>query len=75
MGNSTKGYPEGATLPLSAARPEPVELDQLLNIFDEPTRAAIQENLVEFGDAVAGRGPAINAALGRLRPLLERLSR
>ena len=73
MGNSDKGYPEGSTMPLSAATPEPVEIDTVLGMFDEPTRAAIQENLVEFGDAVAGRGPAINSALGRLPGVLELL--
>ena len=73
MGNSGKGFPEGSTIPLSAATPEPVELDTVLSMFDEPTRAAIQENLVEFGDAVAGRGPSINSALGRLPGVLELL--
>ncbi len=48
--------PPGATLPLSAATPEPVELDQLLNMFDAPTRAAEQTNLAAYGDAFAGRG-------------------
>ena len=60
-------------MPLSAARPEPVEIDQVFNIFDEPTRAAIQANLLEFGNALAGRGVSLNAAIGELRPLVERL--
>ena len=38
----------------------------MLSTFDEPTRVAIQENLVEFGNALAGRGPALNEALGEL---------
>ena len=38
----------------------------MLNTFDAPTRAAAQTNLLEFGDALAGRGPALNAAIGRL---------
>ena len=57
-------------MPASAAEPEPVDIDQVLNTFDDPTRTAIQANLVEFGNALAGRGPAINSAIGRLRPLL-----
>ena len=74
-GDSPDDYPEGATLPLAAARPEPVEIDEVLGTFDEPTRVAVQENLVEFGNALAGRGPAINAAIGSLRPLLPPLQR
>ena len=72
-GTSSKGYPEGAVLPLKAAHPKPVEIDQVLNTFDEPTRRAIRGNLVGFSDALAGRGPDLNAALGELRPLLDRL--
>ena len=73
-GNSEPGLPGGLDPAASAAPPEPVEIDQVLNTFDEPTRRAIQENLVEFGDALAGRGPDLNAALGELQPLLDRSS-
>ena len=56
-----------SVLPLERRRrPEPVEIDEVLSTFDEPTRVAIQENLVEFGNALAGRGPDLNAALGEL---------
>lgn len=72
-GDSTEGWPEGAVLPLRKARPEPVEIDEVLNIFDEPTREAARRNLIEFGNALAGRGPDLNAALGELPPLLRRL--
>ncbi|MEO8092508.1 MAG: MlaD family protein [bacterium] len=72
-GTSDEGYEPGSTLPLSAAKVEPVDIDQVLNTFDDPTRVAIQANLVEFGNALAGRGPALNTAIGRLRPLLPRL--
>ena len=63
-GNSSKGFEPGATVPLTAARPEPVEIDQVFNMFDEPTRVAIQQNLLEFGNALAGRGVALNEAIG-----------
>ncbi len=72
-GTSKKGYPEGAILPLKAAHPHPVEIDQFLNTFDPATRHGIQDNLVAFGDALAGRGPDLNAALGQLQPLVYRL--
>jgi virulence factor Mce-like protein len=72
-GTSSQGYPEGAIVPLTADHPKPVEIDQVLNTFDQPTRRAIRGSLVGFGDALAGRGPDLNAALGELRPLLDRL--
>jgi virulence factor Mce-like protein len=73
-GNSDQGFPEGGTVPLSAARPEPVDIDEVLNTFDEPTREAIRINTTEFGTAVAGRGGDLNQAIGRLRPLVRRLA-
>ncbi len=74
-GTSDTGYPAGSTLPLTAATPEPVEFDQLLSTFDEPTQLNIQRNLTEFGNALAGRGPDINAFIGAVKPLLPRLER
>ncbi|HET6831051.1 MAG TPA: MlaD family protein [Solirubrobacterales bacterium] len=74
-GTSDEGYPPGAVLPLTAADPEPVEFDQVLSTFDQPTRENIRENLTEFGNALAGRGPDINTAIGALKPLLPRLER
>ena len=58
-------------LPLSSATPDPVEIDEFINMFDAPTRTAIRENLVEFGNAVAGRGPVLNEALAELPGALE----
>jgi virulence factor Mce-like protein len=72
-GTSEEGIPEGGTMPLRQAKPEPVELDQILNTFDEPTQLAIQRNLVEFGTAIAARGPALNEAIGKLAPALRHL--
>ncbi len=72
-GTSSDGFAAGSTMPLAAERPEPVDIDQLLNTFDEPTRDAIQRNLLEFGNTLAGRGPDLNAAIGDLDPLLELL--
>jgi ABC-type transporter Mla subunit MlaD len=70
-GESPEGFEAGDTIPLAAARPEPVDIDQFFNMFDEPTRNAIQRNLSGFGNALAGRGPQINSALGALRRLAE----
>ena len=74
-GTSDEGFAAGSVMPLAAATPEPVEFDQLLSTFDEPTQENIQENLTEFGNALAGRGPNINAAIGALKPLMPRLER
>ncbi len=72
-GDSSKSYPDGATISRKHAKPETIDLDQVLNTFNEPTRLAIQRNLLEFGNALIGRGPAINEAIGNLKPLLNRL--
>jgi virulence factor Mce-like protein len=70
-GTSSKGFAAGETIPLSASRPEPVDIDQFFDMFDQRTRAAIQRNLAGFGNALAGRGPQINNAFVALRQLVE----
>ena len=69
-GTSSKGFADGANIPIRSARPEPVEIDQVFNMFDEKTRRASQVNLREFGNALAGRGQDLNEAIGELNPLL-----
>jgi ABC-type transporter Mla subunit MlaD len=70
-GDSSKGFAAGATIPLKAARPEPVDIDQFFSMFDEPTRDAIRQSEAGFGTALAGRGPQLNEAFGALRTLVE----
>ena len=72
-GTSSRGYDDGATIPLRNATPAPVELDQVLDTFDDKTRAASQSNLTEFGNGLAGRGPDLNRAIEELNPLLTNL--
>ena len=43
-------------------------------MFDDPTRVAIQKNLLEFGNALAGRGVDLNEAIGQLKPLVQLLT-
>ena len=45
-GTSNQGYPAGSIIPLKAATPHPVDIDTVLNTFDEPTRTASQQNLL-----------------------------
>ena len=68
-GHARKTFADGATMPLRSATPKPVEIDEFFNMFDEPTRAANQVNLREFGDALAGRGTDLGAAIQALDPL------
>jgi ABC-type transporter Mla subunit MlaD len=70
-GTDSEGFDEGATIPISAATPTPVEFDEVLSMFDEETRTAAAENTTGFGDAFAGRGESINTAIGAFRPLLQ----
>lgn len=70
-GDSEEGYSPGDVVPASQNQPEQVELDELADTFDAPTRRNQQMNLEGFGDALAGRGSSINQAIGEFRPLLE----
>lgn len=71
--DSPTDLPQGSTLPLEAARPEPVEIDEFLSTFDVPTRDGIKESLRGFGGALAARGVDLNSVIGNLRPLLRDL--
>src|SRR3712207_587773 len=72
-GTSERGFPAGATVPLRSARPEPVEIDEVFNTFDDETRQASRVNLLEFGNALAGRGQDLNTFIRELNPLLRDL--
>jgi virulence factor Mce-like protein len=69
-GDSEEGFEAGETIPVTAAKPEPVDIDQFFDMFDEKTRDAIRQNLSGFGNALAGRGPQLNEAIGALRRLV-----
>jgi ABC-type transporter Mla subunit MlaD len=70
-GTSSRTIKAGGEIPLSQAT-EPVDIDQLFNMFDEKTRTAIQQNTNSFGDGLAGRGLEINDAIATLKPLVTR---
>jgi ABC-type transporter Mla subunit MlaD len=70
-GSSTTGYKAGETIPVRYAKQEPGDIDKFFDMFNAPTRKAIQRNLAGFGNALAGRGPQLNEALGALRGLVE----
>jgi phospholipid/cholesterol/gamma-HCH transport system substrate-binding protein len=72
-GHNGRHVPDGATLPLANARPAPVEIDEVFNTFNAKTRTAIQQNLVSFGDGLAGRGGDLQLAIHDLGPLLRNI--
>src|SRR3954464_12517988 len=73
LGSSSRGFKAGATVPLARAT-LPVEFDDLLNTFDDPTRAAGRVVTVGYGDALAGRGSSLSAALQGLNPFFRLLT-
>ncbi len=70
-GGDERGFADGATIPIAAATPAPVEFDEVLSMFDDDTRDAAAATTTGFGDAFAGRGESINTAIGAFRPLLR----
>jgi virulence factor Mce-like protein len=68
-GTSTLTLKAGQAIPVSQTR-EPVDINQLFNMFDQKTRTASQENLNNFGDGLAGRGLGLNQTIATLRPLV-----
>jgi ABC-type transporter Mla subunit MlaD len=72
-GRSRQTLSAGDTLPMTQARPQPVEIDQVFNTFSAPTRRGIQNTLTGFGNGLAGRGADLNLAIAAFRPLLRNL--
>ena len=65
-----KGLAEGEKLPLNAARPV-VDLDEVLNAFDQGTRRSLQLTVAGLGGGLAGRGADLNEALSQAPELLR----
>jgi ABC-type transporter Mla subunit MlaD len=70
-GTSKVGLKAGETIPVRYATPEPGDIDKFFDMFNAPTRKAVQRNLAGFGNVLAGRGPQLNEAIGALRGLVE----
>jgi virulence factor Mce-like protein len=68
-GSSQQPLKADATLPVAQTR-EPVDIDQLFNMFDHPTRTALKIDTNNFGNGVAGRGLGLNKTIAELRPLV-----
>jgi virulence factor Mce-like protein len=70
LGSDGEPLAPGAVLPLAQAREE-VEVDELVDEFDAPTRRNLAAVLSGLGTGFAGRGLDINASLESMRPLIE----
>jgi virulence factor Mce-like protein len=68
-GSSKQTLKAGQTIPLARTR-EPVDIEELFNMFNKPTRTAIKINTNSFGDGLAGRGLGLNNTIHELRPLV-----
>lgn len=71
-GSSSETYQDGATMPVSDST-IPVQIDQVFDMFNQPTRTAIASDLQGFGDTLASRGSALNDTFEDLPPLLTYL--
>jgi len=72
LGRSTQTYADGATVPMRNTAAT-VDLDQVLSMFDRPTRAGVTASTIGFSDALSGRGVSVNDAIGAFVPLLTDL--
>ncbi|MEA2422631.1 MAG: phospholipid/cholesterol/gamma-HCH transport system substrate-binding protein [Thermoleophilaceae bacterium] len=64
----------GQTLPVRQAR-NVVDLDQVLNAFDQGTRRALQVGVAGLGGGLAGRGTDLNEFLASAPPLARDVER
>jgi phospholipid/cholesterol/gamma-HCH transport system substrate-binding protein len=69
VGRSHRYFQDGSTLPI-AQTSVPVQFEDVFQMFDTRTRSAIDQNLVGFGDALAGRGSDLNDTIASLPRLL-----
>jgi virulence factor Mce-like protein len=72
-GSSRNFVPDGGTLPI-AQTTVPVQFDDIFQSFNRRTRIAIQRDLIGIGDALAGRGSALNDTIASLPSLLGHLT-
>jgi virulence factor Mce-like protein len=72
-GRGRRTLDSGETIPLRNTS-EGLELEDVLSTFQRGTRRDVQEATAGFGDAFAGRGASLNAAIQALRPLFGRLT-
>jgi len=62
--------PDGGTIPARNIQPT-VELDQILDAFDEKTRKDLKVVLTSIAKGTDGQGKNLNAAVGQIGPLAD----
>jgi ABC-type transporter Mla subunit MlaD len=72
LGHSPHGFGNNAVVPMRQESTE-VDFDQVLSMFNPPTRKGVQQTTLGFGEALAGRGLDLNNAIGAFGPLLRDL--
>jgi ABC-type transporter Mla subunit MlaD len=72
LGRARHGWAAGATVPMRQESTE-IDFDQVLSMFNPPTRVGVQRSTIGFGEALAGRGMDINDAIGAFVPLFADL--
>jgi phospholipid/cholesterol/gamma-HCH transport system substrate-binding protein len=72
LGRSKRTYADGATVPIRNTAAT-VDLDQVLSMFDAPTRKGVIASTIGFSDGLSGRGVSVNDAIGAFVPLLTDL--
>jgi hypothetical protein len=72
-GRAKKTFSAGDTIPLKNAS-QPLELENINQIFDRRTRPAVRDATAGFGDAFAGRGASLNTAIEALNPFFKSLT-
>jgi ABC-type transporter Mla subunit MlaD len=70
LGSAGEPVAAGETLPLARARTN-VEVDEVVDELDAPTRRNLARVVEGFGTGFISRGVDFNASLSALRPLLE----
>ena len=64
-GTSKHVFADGGTMPITQTS-VPVQFEDLNQMFDAKPRPAVQDNLVGFGNALAGRGSSLNDTIASL---------
>jgi virulence factor Mce-like protein len=72
LGHARRTWPQNATVPI-AQTGATTDLDQVLSMFTPPTRRGVTNSTEGFAEALAGRGAAVNDAIGAFVPLVDDL--
>jgi virulence factor Mce-like protein len=72
-GKSDTELRPGSEISLKQAS-EPLEIEDVLSTFDRDTRPSARVATEGYGDAFAGRGPALNATIEKLNPFFVYLT-